>query len=138
MKKLSGIFVFGSNLAGRHGAGAAKAAYENGLCTYGVGRGPCSGPKGFSYALPTKDKSMKPLSVLMLKFMVDEFIQFASQYADVDFLLTKIGTGLAGFKEEDVAKLFAAAGHNVWLIDEKQAIIYKANHWKDYTEGGED
>lgn len=99
------IFVFGSNLAGRHGKGAAKTAL-----TWGAKWGQASGLQGRTYGIPTKGTSMKKvLSVAQIKPFVDEFIEFAKQHPELTFLTTEIGCGLSGYKPKDIAPLFEQA-----------------------------
>lgn len=96
------IFVFGSNLAGKHGAGAAKDAARYHGAVYGQG----IGFQGRSYAIPTKDKNLKVLSIKNIKSYIDEFIFFAENNTHIDFNVTKIGCGLAGYSTVDIAPLF--------------------------------
>lgn len=94
------VFVFGSNLAGQHGAGAARFAYESLGAEWGVG----VGPTGQCYAIPTMHggpDSIKPY--------VDEFISYARENSQKIFLVTPIGCGIAGFKVSDIAPLFRDA-----------------------------
>lgn len=102
---MTNIFVFGSNLAGIHGAGAAFYAYKNHGANWGVGNGLC----GHSYAIPTKDERIRTFPLDDVKFYVDNFIDFAENYDIATFYVTKIGCGLAGFKETDIAPLFEQA-----------------------------
>lgn len=94
------IFVFGSNLGGFHGGGAAKIAYEKFGAVWGQGMG----PQGQCYAIPTMHG---PLSGI--KPYVDEFLQYAKAHPMNRFLLTRVGCGIAGFKDDDMAPLFAEA-----------------------------
>jgi len=95
------VFVFGSNLAGMHGAGAAKTALQWGAqMKKGIGH------FGQTYALPTKDKNIKTLSLNEIKVYVDQFIQYVKENQYKHFLLTEIGCGLAGLTYEQVAPLF--------------------------------
>ena len=98
------IFVFGSNIAGRHGLGAAKQATKWGAI-YGKG----IGLQGKTYAIPTKDKNIKTLSIEEIKHYVDDFIDFAFKHTDYTFLVTQIGCGYAGYKPKDIAPLFSEA-----------------------------
>lgn len=91
------VFVFGSNLAGMHGAGAARAAFKN----FGAVMGCGVGLRGQSYAIPTMQGGVETI-----KPYVDEFIAFAKEHQELRFLVTKIGCGIAGFKEEEIAPLF--------------------------------
>ena len=96
------VFVFGSNLSGRHGKGAAKTALG-----WGAKYGQASGIQGKTYGIPTKDASIRrTLSIEEIKPFVDEFIEFAKANPNLIFLVTEIGCGLAGLKPKDVALLF--------------------------------
>ncbi len=105
------IFVFGSNLAGRHGKGAALTAYK----TYGAVYGQGHGLQGKSYAIPTKDEQIKTLPLQKIKKYVDQFIKFAKLNPDMRFKVTAIGTGLAGYDEVDIAPMFSDAPDNCIL-----------------------
>ena len=96
------IFVFGSNLQGMHGGGAAYAAYRK----FGAIMGQGVGLQGQSYAIPTMQGGVETI-----RPYVDELIKFAKEHADLTFLVTRIGCGIAGFRDEDIAPLFADA-HN--------------------------
>lgn len=99
------IFVFGSNLIGKHGKGAAKQAL-----TWGAKWGQATGLQGRTYGIPTKGKTMdKILSVSEIKFYVDTFIEFAKENPNLTFLVTEIGCGLSKFKPKDIAPLFEGA-----------------------------
>ncbi len=99
------IFVFGSNLSGRHGKGAAKTALG-----WGAKWGQASGLQGRTYGIPTKDASIRrTLTVTEIKPFVDEFIEFAKNNPNLIFLVTEIGCGLAGHKQKDIAPLFINA-----------------------------
>ena len=94
------IFVFGSNLAGRHGGGAARAPNTKFCAEWGVG----VGLTGQSYAIPTMQGGVETI-----KPYVDEFIRFAQENPGLKFLVTRIGCGIAGFKDEEIAPLFDKA-----------------------------
>ena len=94
------IFVFGSNLKGLHGGGAARLAYERFGAIWGQG----VGLQGSCYGIPTMYGGVDAI-----KPYVDEFIEFAQNHTEYTFLVTKIGCGIAGFKEEEIAPLFADA-----------------------------
>lgn len=99
---MTDIFVFGSNLAGRHGAGAALYAKQNHGAIYGIGEG----LQGNSYGIPTKDNNLNTLDLTAIASYVDQFIQFAQQNPNLKFNVTPIGCGLAGYKPKDIAPLF--------------------------------
>lgn len=94
------VFVFGSNLAGQHGGGAARIAYGEFGAIWGQG----VGMQGQSYAIPTMHGG-----VAEIKPYVDQFIEYAKQHPDLVFLVTRIGCGIAGFSDEQIAPLFKEA-----------------------------
>ena len=113
------IFVFGSNLAGRHGAGAALWAMKNKGAVYGVGEG----RTGESYALPTKDEQIRTLSLRRIGEYVGQFLDFAEQHPELEFQLTPIGCGLAGYSYEDIAPMFKDAPKNVHLPEQFKKVL---------------
>ena len=94
------IFVFGSNLEGMHGGGAARAAYNKFGAIWGQG----VGLQGQSYGIPTMHGGVD-----VIKPYVDEFIDFAKSHTELKFLVTRIGCGIAGFRDEEMAPLFKDA-----------------------------
>lgn len=108
---MKSIFVFGSNLAGRHGKGAALFARNNHGAVYGVGEG----RTGNSYALPTKDTSIRTRTLPAIKKSVDEFLEYANNHPELTFQVTKIGCGLAGYKEHEISPMFKEAPSNCSL-----------------------
>ena len=98
--KQNEIFVFGSNLAGAHGGGAARLAYNRFGAIWGQG----VGLQGQSYAIPTMQGGVETI-----KPYVDEFIEYAKEHPEMTFLVTRIGCGIAGFRDEQMAPLFADA-----------------------------
>ena len=94
------IFVFGSNRAGRHGRGAAKSAMQWGA-EYGQGRGLA----GRTYALPTKDERILTLPLAEIAKELQTFERTAMQNSNLPFLMTPVGTGLAGYKGSQIAEL---------------------------------
>ena len=108
------IFVFGSNLAGRHGAGAAKWALENKGAIYGRG----VGMQGDSYGIPTKDENIQTLSLDRIKIFVNYFIEYAKNHPHLKFQLTPIGCGLAGYKPFQIGPMFKGVSENVIVPDE--------------------
>ena len=91
------IFVFGSNLSGSHGGGAARLAYDRFGAIWGQG----VGLQGQSYGIPTMHGGVEAI-----KPYVDEFIEFAKQHPELKFLVTRVGCGIAGFTTEEMAPLF--------------------------------
>lgn len=111
--RLKVTFVFGSNLAGRHGAGSAKHARDYCGAKYGVG----VGPTGQAYAIPTKDERLKTLPIDTIRQHVDDFIAYANDRPGEMFCVVKIGCGLAGYTEDEIAPLFLLAPPNCILPD---------------------
>lgn len=105
------IFVFGSNLAGRHGKGAALFAKNYRGAVYGQGEG----LQGQSYALPTKDLKINTLPLDSVKKHVDKFLEFARMHPELEFELTPIGCGLAGYTPKQIAPMFEDAPSNVFI-----------------------
>lgn len=96
------IFVFGSNEAGIHGAGAARIAFLK----FGAEMGLGNGLSGNSYAIPTKDRNVETLPLDKVKSYIVEFIGFVLNHQNLTFYLTKIGCGLAGFTIEEIKNIF--------------------------------
>lgn len=113
------VFVFGSNLAGRHGKGAALWARKHRGAVYGKGQG----HYGNSYAIPTKDEDLRTLPLEEIQIYVDAFIDYADISPELTFQLTPIGCGLAGYRPEDIAPMFKGAPPNVVLPDEFKAVL---------------
>jgi hypothetical protein len=112
------IFVFGSNLAGRHGKGAALHARQKYGAVYGVG----VGRTGSAYAIPTKDHSIQTLPLESILPYVESFLHYANEHSELTFLVTRVGCGLAGYKDSDIAPMFYGAPSNCKLPEE----------WKEY------
>ncbi|MBP3256456.1 MAG: hypothetical protein J6M23_00435 [Bacteroidales bacterium] len=98
--KVDEVFVFGSNLAGMHGGGAAYVAFKQ----FGAVMGCGVGLRGKSYAIPTMQGGVETI-----KPYVDEFVAFASAHPELFFYVTRIGCGIAGFRDKEIAPLFAEA-----------------------------
>ncbi len=118
------IFVFGSNLAGAHGGGAARLAHERFGAVWGQG----VGLQGQSYAIPTMQGGVDTI-----KPYVDEFYEFAVKHPEYKFLVTRIGCGIAGFTPKEIAPLFTSAIelNNVVLPRDFVEIIQEKNSWID-------
>ena len=116
------VFVFGSNESGIHGAGAALYAYKKKGARYGVG----FGRAGQSFAIPTKDTYIQTLDLETISMYVQGFLAYAKSQYNTPFKITRIGCGLAGYKDEEIAPLFKGASHNCFF-DEA---------WKPYLGDG--
>lgn len=101
------IFVFGSNLAGVHGAGAAKQAVK-----YGAMFGQGVGLQGLTYAIPTKGYDIKTLPIEKIIPYIERFKKFTLDYPQSKFFVTRVGCGLAGYKDNQIAPLFRGCGSN--------------------------
>ncbi len=108
------VFVFGSNVYGQHGSGAARTAYER----FGAKWGQGVGFSGQSYAIPTMYEDLNSIGVY-----INDFITFARIHQNLIFLVTPIGCGIAGYTAEQIAPLFRDAINlkNVYLPE----IFYK-------------
>ena len=118
-------FVFGSNEAGLHGAGAARFAFKN----HGARMGQGFGFHGNSFAIPTKDWLINSLDYETIKNYVDRFIVYARQNPDKNFKLTRIGCGLAGLNPKTMALMFKNAPDNVWIDSEWNVYLNRTNVW---------
>lgn len=114
------IFVFGSNIAGMHGGGAARTAYNLFGAEWGVG----VGLTGQCYAIPTMQGGVETI-----RPYVDEFIAYAKQHPELLFRVTRIGCGIAGFTNQEMAPLFkeACEMENVSFPNGWREIITKTN-----------
>ena len=112
------VFVFGSNLQGMHGGGAARIANQKFGARMGIG----VGATGQTYAIPTMQGGIDTI-----KPYVDDFIDYAAHHPDLKFFVTPIGCGIAGFKPEQIAPLFARCidMKNVWLPESFIKILDK-------------
>src|SRR5690554_5741696 len=110
------IFVFGSNLEGEHGGGAARTAREKFGAIWGQG----TGLQGQSYGIPTMHGGVEEIQPF-----VEEFIDFAAEHPEFTFLVTRVGCGIAGFHDTEMAPLFARAGEveNIYLPESFWNII---------------
>lgn len=118
------VFVFGSNIQGSHGGGAALVARK----LFGAVMGQGVGLQGQSYAIPTMQGGVETI-----RPYVDEFIKFAKNHPRLTFYVTRIGCDIAGFKDKEIAPLFNAAYDltNVILPKQFVAIISTARRYAD-------
>lgn len=122
------IFVFGSNLAGIHGKGAALHAKIHYGAVYGKGLGHV----GKSYAIPTKDRNIQTLPLATITRNIDEFLIYSMSNPRLHFNVTQIGCGLAGYKPEQIAPLFnipPSASQNLWFDPEWEAWLPTGQFW---------
>lgn len=114
------MFVFGSNTAGMHGAGAAKQARR-----YGAKPGRGIGlVGGRTYAIPTKDDDLDVLPLETIAAYVGRFRKFTREYPKIKFFVTRIGCGLSRYRDADIAPLFKGCGDNCSF----------AHEWRPYLE----
>jgi hypothetical protein len=114
------IFVFGSNEAGRHGAGAALDALRDHGAIYGQG----FGRQGNSFAIPTKNRNLKPLPLSRIKEYVMEFRKYARAHPELRFKVTRIGCDLAGYTDEQIAPMFYNAPGNCILTARWELMLH--------------
>jgi hypothetical protein len=113
------IFVFGSNEAGRHGAGAALTAAKYHGAIYGQGEG----RQGSSYGIPTKDGKFNKLPHSRIRQYVETFKRYVEEHPELYFMLTRVGCGLAGNKDVDIAPMFSPMPHNVYIPEQWRPYI---------------
>ena len=99
------LFVFGSNEAARHGAGAALVAAKR----FGAVGTVSEGYSGRSYAIPTKSAKLKPLSFDRVRANIHRFVNYTIMNPHLTFFVTRVGCGLARFKDSEIAPLFRSA-----------------------------
>lgn len=114
------IFVFGSNLSGIHGSGAARVALQKFQAMWGNG----VGLYGKSYAIPTKDENIITMPIKEIAPFVRAFKATANMFDKNIFIVTKIGCGLAGYNSEDIAPLFKGSPTNCMFHED----------WRKYIE----
>lgn len=95
------IFVYGANQAGRHGAGAAKLAFQKFGAKYGE-----TGLVGQSYGICTKDKYIRTMPINEIAQEIKNFLKVAEENSELEFIVTLIGCGLAGYKTDEIAVLW--------------------------------
>lgn len=116
---MSNVFVFGSNLLGIHGAGAALHAKKH----FGAIQGQGIGRQGNSYAIPTKKTPRERLHLNTIKESVTKFLHYAQEHYWESFNVTAIGCGLAGYTPEQIAPMFKDAPENVNLPQEFKCLL---------------
>ncbi len=117
------IFVFGSNLAGRHGRGSALEAFKNHGAVYGEG----VGFWGHSWAIPTKDHRLKILPLGTIQMHVEIFVAWAKKHPEHEFNIVAIGCGLAGYQPHEIAPMFKDAPSNCNLpVEFREALLKKS------------
>ena len=119
------IFVFGSNLSGDHAGGAARFAYLHHGADMGVGEG----MTGNSYALPTVGEDFCVMSLDDVREHVAMFLKNARFWSEQEFQVTRIGCGIAGFRDSDIAPMFADAPANCLFDEAWKPFLPNARFW---------
>lgn len=129
---MSEIFVFGSNLAGIHGAGAATHARRKYGAQLGIGKG----ITGNAYAIPTKGHNLEVLPLTEILQYVVEFNLSTYMYTPHEFIVTRVGCGRAGYLDEQIAWMFSGANHKNVKFDLawRQWLPQEAQYWGTYGE----
>lgn len=122
------MFVFGSNLAGRHGRGAALTARLEWGAEYGVGEG----RTGNAYGIPTKDGCLRSRPLKDIRGSVRLFLAYAATNHDTRFLVSRIGCGLAGYTNEQIAPMFVESPNNCVLPTEWNEVLMAEKEYKKY------
>lgn len=125
IKNGTAVFVFGSNLAGAHGAGAAAYAAKHWGAQMGVG----VGLTGMAYALPTKDRRINTMPLQAIRAHVLDFMKFAEQHPSMTFKVTQVGCGLAGYEAKDIAPMFIGSPSNCWFDEAWKQWLPLAKFW---------
>lgn len=116
------VFVFGSNEAGIHGAGAARDAADFFGAIHGIG----FGHYGQSFAIPTESVGLETLSLRRIKDYVELFLFYAAAHPEFEFVVTPIGCGLAGYKPADIAPLFSNIETQARVVLPEEFLISEA------------
>lgn len=134
------IYVFGSNLAGRHGKGSALTALQHHGAVYGQGEG----LQGDSYGIPTKDQFIQTRPLARIALNVEKFVAFALAHPQLTFHVDNIGCLNAGYTPEQVAPLFTSAPENCFFKEDFAQVLRSANPrvrtwsektWPQYRKG---
>lgn len=125
IKNGTAVFVFGSNLAGAHGAGAAAYAAKHWGAIYGQG----VGITGMAYAIPTKNQMIRTMPLNAIRPYVIDFMRYAELHPHLTFKVTQIGCGLAGYEASQIAPMFASAPSNCWFDEAWQEYLPLAQFW---------
>lgn len=124
------VFVFGSNLSGRHGAGAAYEALKRG---YPMGLAVGMHRESSCYGLPTKDCSIETLPLWVIALYIEQLKETAARYEKIPFQVTRVGCGLARDHEVNdhtVAPLFINSPANLWFDDAWRLYLpHTYNYW---------
>lgn len=124
------VFVFGSNLAGRHGRGAALVAKQRFGAAVGIGEGYMGGGGSHCYAIPTKNHQLGVLELESIANSVRNFIDFACARTDLQFFVTRIGCVLAGYSDREIAPMFVDAPNHCSLPLNWREFIFNSNRAK--------
>jgi hypothetical protein len=122
------IFVFGSNISGIHGAGAARTALQNHHAIWGQGEG----LQGNSYALPTKGVNISFIPLSEIVIYVNKFIEFANENPKLGFQVTRVGCGLAGFEDHEIAPMFINAPINCFFDLKWKEYLPNREYWGSF------
>lgn len=123
IKNGTAVFVFGSNLAGAHGAGAAAYAVKHWGARMGVG----VGHHGMSYAIPTKNQMIRTMPLNAIRPYVIDFMRYAELHPHLTFKVTQIDCGLAGYEASQIAPLFIGSPSNCWFDEAWKRWLPTAN-----------
>lgn len=110
------VFVFGSNMNGAHGGGAARTAHEKFGAVWGI----WNGITGQSYAIPTLGKKLEKLPLSLIQSYLNELTEYAIENPNKEFLLTPIGTGIAGFSFAEINSILPELPPNVIKVGDWQ------------------
>lgn len=115
------IFVFGSNMAGTHAGGAAKIALQHFGAMHGVGRGWA----GQSFAIPTMNEHLQQMPLSQIEHYIDDFKIYVLNHTQMQFFITAVGCGVAGYKVEEIAPMFKGIAHHVIFPESFRPFVEK-------------
>lgn len=115
------VFVFGSNMAGQHGSGAARVASQHFGAVEGVGRGWA----GQSFAIPTLNEHIQQMPLSQIEHYVEDFKVYAKNHPKMKYFVTALGCGIAGYKVSEIAPLFKGIHHNVIFLNRLNRMLKK-------------
>lgn len=122
------VFLAGTNTDGRHGAGSARYAYLHEGLVMGVGEG----RSGNTYALPTVGHNLARMCYPEVAAHVWKFIQYATEHPNEQFQVTRVGCGLAGFKDSEIAILFDNAPENCYFDEAWKEFLPNKKFWGSF------
>lgn len=111
MKVKDCVLVFECYYYGKHSKRMALSAKK----WFGAGSFCTFGHYKQCFAIPTAYRYQRTIDSYYLKMNIDRFIDHARLHSDLIFLVTRIGTDLAGYSDKEMSPLFKDAPPNCIL-----------------------